>query len=117
MQRIEENNRMGKTRDLFKKIRDTKVTFQAKMGSIKDINCMDLTATEDIKMWQEYWSGLPFPSPVELPNPGIEPRSPALYTDTLLSVPPGKSKSPSLSFQDANATYKSSRESIECDIF
>ena len=50
---IEENNRMGKTRDLFKKIRDTKGTFQAKMGSIKDRNCMDLT--EDIKKrWQEY---------------------------------------------------------------
>ena len=40
---IEENNRMGKTRDLFKKIRDTKVTFHAKMGTIKDRNCMDLT--------------------------------------------------------------------------
>ena len=48
---IEENNRMGKTRDLFKKIRDTKGTFHAKMGSIKDRNCMDLTETEDIKKW------------------------------------------------------------------
>ena len=46
---IEENNRMGKTRDLFKKIRDTKGTFHAKMGSIKDRNCMDLTEAEDIK--------------------------------------------------------------------
>ena len=46
---IEENNRMGKTRDLFKKIRDTKGTFQAKMGSIKDRNGMDLTEAEDIK--------------------------------------------------------------------
>ena len=46
---IEENNRMGKTRDLFKKIRDTKVTFHAKMGLIKDRNCMDLTEAEDIK--------------------------------------------------------------------
>ena len=46
---IEENNRMGKTRDLFKKIRDTKGTFHAKMGSIKDINGMDLTEAEDIK--------------------------------------------------------------------
>ena len=45
----EENNRMGKTRDLFKKIRDTKGTFHAKMGSIKDRNGMDLTETEDIK--------------------------------------------------------------------
>ena len=55
MQEIEENNRMGKTRDLFKKIRDTKQTFHAKMGSIKDINGMDLTEAEDIKnKWQEY---------------------------------------------------------------
>ena len=46
---IEENNRMGKTRDLFKKIRDTKGTFQAKMGSIKDRNGVDLTEAEDIK--------------------------------------------------------------------
>ena len=46
---IEENNRMGKTRDLFKKIRDTKATFHGKMGSIKDRNGMDLTETEDIK--------------------------------------------------------------------
>ena len=46
---IEENNRMGKTRDLFKKIRDTKGTFHAKMGSIKDRNDMDLTVAEDIK--------------------------------------------------------------------
>ena len=52
---IEENNRMGKTRDLFKKIRDTKGTFHAKMGSIKDRNCMDLTEAEDIKKrWKEY---------------------------------------------------------------
>ena len=52
---IEANNRMGKTRDLFKKIRDTKGKFHAKMGSIKDRNCMDLTEAEDIKKrWQEY---------------------------------------------------------------
>ena len=51
---IEENSRMGKTRDLFKKIRDTKGTFHAKMGSIKDRNGMDLTEAEDIKRWQEY---------------------------------------------------------------
>ena len=50
---IEENNRMEKTRDLFKKIRDTKGTFHAKMGSIKDRNCMDLKEAEDIKRWQE----------------------------------------------------------------
>ena len=50
---IEENNRMGKTRDLFKKLRDTKRTFHAKMGSIKDRNGMDLTEAEDIKRWQE----------------------------------------------------------------
>ena len=52
---IEENNRMGKTRDLFKKMRDTKGTFHAKMGSIKDRNGMDLVEAEDIKKrWQEY---------------------------------------------------------------
>ena len=52
---IEENNRKGKTSDLFKKIRDTKGTFHAKMGLIKDRNGMDLTEAEDIKeRWQEY---------------------------------------------------------------
>ena len=52
---IEENNRMGKTSDLFKKIRDTKGTFHAKMGSIKERNGLDLTETEDMKKrWQEY---------------------------------------------------------------
>ena len=51
---IEENNRMGKTRSLFKKIRDAKGTFHAKMGSIKDRNGMDLTEAEVIKRWQEY---------------------------------------------------------------
>ena len=52
---IEENNRIGKTRDLFKKIRDTKGTFYAKMGSLKDRNGIDLTEAEDIKKrWQEY---------------------------------------------------------------
>ena len=52
---IEENNRMGKTRDLFKKIKDTEGIFHAKMGSIKDRNSMDLTEAEDIKKrWQEY---------------------------------------------------------------
>ena len=51
----EENKRMGKTRDLFKKIRDTKATFHAKIGSIKDSNGIDLTEAEDIKKgWQEY---------------------------------------------------------------
>ena len=55
MQEIEENNRMRKTRDLFKKIRDTKGTFHAKMGTIKDRNVMDLTEAEDIrKRWQQY---------------------------------------------------------------
>ena len=55
MQKIEENNRMGKTRDLFKKIRDIKGTFHEKMGSIKDRNGRDLTEAEDIKKrWQEY---------------------------------------------------------------
>ena len=53
--KIEEKNRMGKTRDLCKKIRDTKGTFHAKMGSIKDRNCLDLTEAEDIKKrWQVY---------------------------------------------------------------
>ena len=51
---IEENNRMGKTRDINKKIRDTKGTFHTKMGSIKDRNGLDLTEAEDIKKWQEY---------------------------------------------------------------
>ena len=52
---IEENNRMGKSRDLFKKIRDAKGTFHTKMGSIKDRNCMDLTEADNIKnRWQEY---------------------------------------------------------------
>ena len=50
----EENNRMGKTRDFFKKIRDTKGTFHTKMGSIKDRNVMNLTEEENIKRWQEY---------------------------------------------------------------
>ena len=52
---IEEDNRMGKTTDLFKKMRDTKGTFHANVGTIKDRNCMDLTEAEDIKKrWQEY---------------------------------------------------------------
>ena len=55
MRKIEENNRMGKTRDFFKKIRDTKGAFHAKLGSIKDRNGIDLTEVEDIKKrWQEY---------------------------------------------------------------
>ena len=62
---VEENNRMGKTRDLFKKIRDTKGTFRAKMGSIKD--SMDLREAEDIKKrWQEYTEEL---YKKDLPNP------------------------------------------------
>jgi len=55
VQKIEVNNRIRKTRDLFKKIRDTKGTFHAKMGTIKDKNGMDITEAEDIKKrWQEY---------------------------------------------------------------
>ena len=55
MQEIEENNRMGKSRDLFKKIRDAKGTFHTKIGTIKDRKCMDLTEAVDIKKrWQEY---------------------------------------------------------------
>ena len=76
---IKENNRVGKTRALFKKIRDTKGIFHANIGTVKDRNGMDLTEAEDIKKrWQEYWSGLPFPSPEHLPYPGIEPGSPTL---------------------------------------
>ena len=55
---IEENDRVGKTRDLFKKIRDTKGTCHAKMGSIKDRNVMDLIEAEDIKRWQQYTEAL-----------------------------------------------------------
>ena len=55
---IEENNRMGKTRDLFQKIRDTKRTFHAKMGTIKGRNCMDLTEAEDIKKWWQKYTEL-----------------------------------------------------------
>ena len=63
------------------------------MGLIKDRNGMDLTEAEDIKKrWQEYWSGLPFPSPEDLPDPGIESRPPALQTDALPSEPPGSRK-------------------------
>ena len=51
---IEKNSRMEKTKDIFKKIRDTKGTFHAKIGSIKDRNGMDLTEAEDVKKWQEY---------------------------------------------------------------
>ena len=51
---IEENNRMGMTRDIFKKIRDTRGTFHAKLGPIKDRNVTDLTEAEDTKRWQEY---------------------------------------------------------------
>ena len=58
---------MGKTRDHFKKIRDTKGTFHAKMGLIKDRNCMDLTEAEDIKRWQEYTEEL---YKKDLHNPG-----------------------------------------------
>ena len=63
---MEENNRMGKTRDLFKKIRDTKGAFHAKMGTIKDRNALNLTEAEDIKKrWQEYTEvykkDLPYP--------------------------------------------------------
>ena len=58
MQEIEENNRMRKTRDLFKKIRDAKGTFHAKMGTIKDRNGMDLTEAEDTKRSQEYTEDL-----------------------------------------------------------
>ena len=65
--------------------------YLKRVTSIKDRNGMDLTDAEDIKKrWQEYWSRLPFPSPGDLPDPGIEPRSPTLQADTLTSEPPGK---------------------------
>jgi len=68
---IEENNRMGKTRDLLKKIRDTKRTFHAKMGSIKDRNVMDLTEAEDIKKrWQKYTEEL---YKIDLHDPVLNP--------------------------------------------
>ena len=54
MQELEKSKRMGKTRDLFKKMRDTKGTFHVKMGTIKDRNSMDLTAEDIKKRWQEY---------------------------------------------------------------
>ena len=66
---IEENNRMGKTRDLFKKIRDTNGIFHAKMGSIKERNGIDLTEAEDIKKrWQEYTEEL-YKNDLHNPNP------------------------------------------------
>ena len=68
---IEEKNRMGKTRDLFKKIRDTKGTFHAKMGSIKDRNGLDLTEAEDVKeRWQEYTEELYKKHLYDPDNPG-----------------------------------------------
>ena len=71
---IQENNRTGKTRDLFKNIRDTKGTFHAKMGSIKDRNSMDPTETEEIKKrWQEYTEEL---SKKDLHDPDNYDRSP-----------------------------------------
>ena len=111
---IKENNRMGKSRDLFKKLRDTKGIFHAQMCTIKDRNARDLTSVKLfsrvfvtqtlVTQWtvasqvpssmgfsrQEYWSGLPFPSPGDLPDPGIKPRSPTLQADALPSEPPGK---------------------------
>ena len=72
---------MGKTRDLFKKIRDTKGTFHAKIGSKKDRNGRDIIEAEDIKRWQEYWSRWSFPSPGNLPDPEIEPRCPTLQAN------------------------------------
>ena len=83
MKRTGENNRMGKTRDLFKKIRDIKGTFHAKMGSIMDRSGMDLTEAEDIKkIWQEYTEELykkdpsrtgSYPRPSRLQRPNDSP--------------------------------------------
>ena len=65
---IEENNRMGKTRDLFKKIRDTKGMFHTKMGSIKDRNGMDLTEAEDIKKRQQEYTEEPYEKDLHDPD-------------------------------------------------
>ena len=65
---IEENNRMGKTRDLFKKIRDTKGTFHAKMGTIKDRNGLDLTEAEDIKKRQQEYTEEPYEKDLHDPD-------------------------------------------------
>ena len=76
---IEENNRMGKTRDLAKKIRDTKGNVYAKMGTIKDRNCMELTEAEDIKkIWQEYTG--------ELYNKGLN--DPDNHDDVVIHLEP-----------------------------
>ena len=72
----EENNRLGKTRDLFKKMRDTKGTFHAKMSTIKDRNGMDLTEAEDIKKrWQEYIEELYKKDLHDTDNPDHSPRA------------------------------------------
>ena len=84
---------MGKTRDLFKKTGDTKGTFHAKLGTLKERNSKDLIEAKEIKRWQEYWSGWPFPSLGDLPNPGTKPMSltsPALSGGFLPLAPPGK---------------------------
>ena len=71
MERNKENNRVRKTRELFKKVRDTKGAFHAKMGSIKDRNCMDLREAEDIKKrWQEYTEELCKKDPHDPDNHG-----------------------------------------------
>ena len=79
---------MGKIRDLFKKNRDTKVIFHAKMGTMKHKNGIDLTEADDINRWQEYWSGLPG----DPPDPGIKPVSPAMQADSLLPESPGNTQ-------------------------
>ena len=87
---IEENNRMGKSRDLLRKIRDTKGTFHAKMGSIKDRNGMDLTETEDIKKrWQEYTEEL-FKKDLHDPNNHDDVIIHKDYTRTPISPHPGQ---------------------------
>ena len=85
---IEENNRMGKTRDLFKKIRDTKGTFHAKMGTIKERNAMDLQKQKIVRRGGKN-TGVDCHSLLqgELLDPGIKTGSPALQADSLLSEP------------------------------
>ena len=89
MQEIEENNRMGRTRDLFKKIRDTKGTFHAKMGSVKDRNGIDLTEAEDIKKrWQQYTEELYTEEPEDkLPTSIGSSSSRKTSTSALLTKP------------------------------
>ena len=81
---------MGKTRDLFKKIRAAKGTFHVKMGTIMDRNVMDLTEAEDNKRWQEYWSRLPFPTPdgeISITSDNVDDTTPVAESEEELKSP------------------------------